>query len=110
MAQHSDNWRQIQLRNVLLSMALFGVALALARSAVQLKGSPLDFYAFMSGIGALSVSGGAIGGIFGRYRYGMIVGFIVSVSLAAGAVFPPSVFAAYAAGCYICFRRMVGGT
>ena len=73
MKRERDNWGQIRLSNVLISMALFGVALALW------IGHPIDtpdasHSSHLPLAAALTLFGTAGGSVFGRYGRGALVG------------------------------------
>ena len=87
-----DRWWQVSLKNLLLSMALFGVSLALAKVFVQLSRNPFDAWGIVFGpfavaAGSFTFLCAAVGGIFGRFKQGSAVG-LVGIVLAIGAISP----------------------
>lgn len=103
-----ENGRQIRLRNVLLSVTLFGVAFALARTYVQLMSTPYALVALASEIGSVASFGAAMGAIFGRILAGITVALVVFAGLVVGATTHPLLFVgvlAVAMSAYVAFRR-----
>jgi len=82
MEQHHDQWRQIRLSNVLLSVALFGMALGLwkltgnfIRDEEQYNVSFATCFAVWCG--HLLLLAGAIGALIGRLWLGFLSGAIL---------------------------------
>jgi len=84
MGENPTNWRQLRLSNLLLSMALFGVALAIGKAMVATLGAgdvqPLHPYSILV-CGLLIFIGASIGGIFGRAIPGAFIGLGVFLML-----------------------------
>jgi len=78
MERPRDHWWQVRLSNVLISMALFGLALALW-IANPIDTSDTPHVPHLALAAALTLFGAAGGGIFGRYGRGALVGLAAFV-------------------------------
>jgi len=82
--QHRDRWWQFSLRNLLLSVALFGVSLALAKACLYLSSSPsipsvAIFGTLAAAFGSFTFLCAAAGSLAGRFKQGAAAGMVVSL-------------------------------
>ena len=104
MEQHRDKWWQIRLNNVLVSMALFGLALALAKVFTQLSDNLVVTIA--AAVGSITFFCAAIAGVFGRFKRGAAAGLIGSLLLAVGTLEPALLVPVLVALVFLCVMAL----
>ena len=74
VGEKPTNWRQLKLSNLLLSVALFGMAMGLAKASYQLSAAPaLSVASMAAAISSIALFGGTVGILFSRFWRGVVI-------------------------------------